>query len=71
MGLPPSPADDVTTKVSRLPVNEAADRFVDLLKEKGVKVFSVIDQAEEARRVGMELRATVLVVFGNPPRGRQ
>ena len=69
MGLQPSPADDITTKVSRLPVNEAAVRFVDLLNEKAVKVFSVIDQAEEARRVGLELRATVLVVFGNPAAG--
>jgi uncharacterized protein (DUF302 family) len=69
MGLQPSPADEITTKVSRLPVNEAAEQFVDLLKDKGVNVFSVIDQAEEARRVGMELRATILVVFGNPTAG--
>jgi uncharacterized protein (DUF302 family) len=69
MGPQPSPADEITTKVSRLPVNEAAQQFVDLLKDNGVNVFSVIDQAEEARRVGMELRATILVVFGNPAAG--
>jgi uncharacterized protein (DUF302 family) len=69
MGLQPPPADEVVTKVSRLPVNEAAEQFVDLLKEKAVKVFSVVDQAEEARRVGMELRATILIVFGNPVAG--
>lgn len=32
-------------------------------------MFAVIDQAAEARAVGLELRDTTLVVFGNPVAG--
>ena len=32
-------------------------------------MFAVIDQAAEARRAGLTLRETVLVVFGNPAAG--
>jgi uncharacterized protein (DUF302 family) len=34
-----------------------------------VKVFAVIDQTAEASQVGMQLRETTLVVFGNPAAG--
>ena len=34
-----------------------------------MKVFAVIDQAEEARQAGLHLRPTTLVVFGNPVGG--
>lgn len=43
--------------------------MVELCRAKGLKVFAVIDQAAEARQVGLDLRATVLVVFGNPAAG--
>jgi uncharacterized protein (DUF302 family) len=44
-------------------------RFTDLLSAKGVRIFAVIDQAAEARQVGLELRDTTLVLFGNPKAG--
>ena len=34
-----------------------------------MKVFVVIDQSAEARQVGLNLRDTVMVVFGNPRAG--
>jgi uncharacterized protein (DUF302 family) len=43
--------------------------LVELCRARGLKVFAVIDQAAEARQVGLDLRATVLVVFGNPAAG--
>jgi uncharacterized protein (DUF302 family) len=60
---------EITTKVSPWSVSDTVSRFTDLLTEKGLKVFAVIDQSAEARRVGMELRETVLVLFGNPAAG--
>jgi uncharacterized protein (DUF302 family) len=36
---------------------------------KGLKVFAVIDHSAEASQVGLQLRATTLVVFGDPPAG--
>jgi uncharacterized protein (DUF302 family) len=60
---------DVVTKLSSRSVSETVTRFTDLLSAKGVRVFAVIDQANEARQVGLELRETVLVLFGNPTAG--
>lgn len=36
---------------------------------RGMTVFAVIDQRAAARAVGLELRETILVVFGNPSAG--
>jgi uncharacterized protein (DUF302 family) len=40
-----------------------------MLSVKGMKLFSVIDQRDEARQVGLELRETTLVTFGSPVAG--
>src|SRR5215469_2042438 len=57
------------TKLAALSVNETVSRLKDLLDAKGMKVFDVIDQSAEARHVGLELRETVMVVFGSPKAG--
>jgi uncharacterized protein (DUF302 family) len=59
----------ITTKISPWSVSDTVSRLTDLLCEKGLKVFAVIDQSAEARHVGMQLRETVLVLFGNPAAG--
>lgn len=60
---------DVVTKLSARSVSDTVARFRDLLHDKGVKLFAVIDQAAEARDAGLELRETTLVMFGNPAAG--
>jgi uncharacterized protein (DUF302 family) len=60
---------DVVTKLSPRPVAATVVRFTELLAGKGVKVFAVIDQAAAAREAGLELRETVLVIFGSPVAG--
>jgi uncharacterized protein (DUF302 family) len=62
-------AEGVVTKTSPRPAAATVARLVDLLGSKGVKVFAVIDQQAEARAVGLELRETTLVIFGNPQAG--
>jgi len=62
-------ADGVVTKSSPRSVADTVARLVDLLGSKGVKVFAVIDQQAEARAVGLDLRETTLVIFGNPKAG--
>ena len=59
----------VVTKLSPLTVAGTTARLVDILAAKGVKLFTVIDQSAEARQVGLELRDTTLVIFGNPAAG--
>jgi uncharacterized protein (DUF302 family) len=62
-------AAGVVTKASPRPAGDTVSRLVELLTSKGIKVFAVIDQQAEARTVGLELRETTLVIFGNPAAG--
>src|SRR5262249_35540866 len=50
-------------------VAETVDRLEALLKAKGLKIFARIDQAAEAAAVGLDMRATVLVMFGDTKAG--
>jgi uncharacterized protein (DUF302 family) len=59
----------VITKVSPRSVAATVATLQELLAAKRVKVFAVIDQQAEARAVGLDLRETTLVVFGNPAAG--
>jgi len=68
-GIPEPAQAGVVTKSSPRPVGDTVARFLDLLASKGQKVFDVIDQRAEARAVGLDLRETTLVIFGNPAAG--
>ncbi len=59
----------VTTKISPRSVAATVSRLTGILAAKGMKVFAVIDQSEEARGAGLRLRETTLVIFGNPAAG--
>ena len=59
----------VTTKVSPRSVTDTVARFQDILSARGMKVFAVIDQRAEAIGAGLDLRETVLILFGNPAAG--
>jgi uncharacterized protein (DUF302 family) len=66
----PMPDDSgAVTKSTTRSVSETVSRLTDLLKSKGMKVFDVIDQSAEASQVGLDLRETVMVVFGSPKAG--
>ena len=62
-------ATDVITKLSPHSVADTVSRFTGMLSAKGVRLFDVIDQAAEASKVGLSLRETTLVIFGNPAAG--
>jgi uncharacterized protein (DUF302 family) len=59
----------VTTKLSSQSVAGTVARLTDLVTAKGMKIFAVIDQSAEARQAGLDLRDTVLVIFGSPAAG--
>ena len=50
-------------------VSETVERLESLLKTKGIKIFTRIDQAAEARAAGLKMNPTVLVIFGDPKAG--
>ena len=68
-GAAEQPGTEIVTKVSPRSVAATVGRFTGLLAARGLKVFAVIDQAAEARQAGLDLRETVLVIFGNPAAG--
>ena len=59
----------VITKVSPRSVAATVARLTGILSAKDMKVFAVIDQSEEAREAGQQLRETTLVIFGSPAAG--
>src|SRR5215472_5986251 len=60
---------DVVTKFSPRLVRDTAATLTAIISAKGMKLFAVIDQAAEARQVGLTLRETVLIIFGSPKAG--
>jgi uncharacterized protein (DUF302 family) len=59
----------VVSRRSPLPVAETVDRLARAIRAAGATLFVVVDHSGEAQRVGMALRDTKLVVFGNPAGG--
>ena len=54
---------------SRYSVSETLARLQVLLKENGVSVFALVEHSGEAAKVGLEMRPTQLLIFGNPKGG--
>jgi uncharacterized protein (DUF302 family) len=50
-------------------VRDVLSRLLIQLEERGVRLFAVIDHAEAAREVGLELPDEVVAIFGNPTVG--
>ena len=62
-------AEQLVTKLSPRSVADTVARLSEILAEKGVKLFAVIDHSGEAESAGLELRDTKVVMFGNPQAG--
>jgi len=66
---PPQTVANLRTVRSAVNVNEAAALVERALIASGMKVFARIDQAAEARAVGLAMPPAVLILFGNPRSG--
>lgn len=62
-------ASGVVVKTSPLPVAEAVERLTQLIAEKGMRLFAVIDHSGAAAENGLALRDTKVVIFGSPVGG--
>lgn len=60
---------ELIRKESPYPVAETIDRLEAAAKARGLVIFARIDHAAGAKKVGQELRPTVLIVFGSPATG--
>jgi uncharacterized protein (DUF302 family) len=61
--------DGLVTIASRYTVSETIDRLRNSLDARGIAVFARIDHGAGAQSVGLALRPTELLIFGNPKAG--
>jgi uncharacterized protein (DUF302 family) len=68
-----NPSDLVDADLVTLPsahgATETVERLKALLSQKKIQVFADIDHAAGAQKVGLSLRPTRLLIFGNPQAG--
>src|SRR5438067_3405787 len=59
----------IVDKASNYSVEQTVERLKNILRSKAVTLFAVIDHSGEAEEVGMKMRPTKLLIFGNPKGG--
>jgi uncharacterized protein (DUF302 family) len=64
-----SPGNGIVSKPSTHSVDETVAKLKGILQAKGVTLFALVDHSGEAEKVGMKMRPTKLLIFGNPKGG--
>jgi uncharacterized protein (DUF302 family) len=59
----------IVNKPSKHSIEPTVEALTNILKSKGVAVFALIDHSGEAEKVGLKMRPTKLLIFGNPKAG--
>jgi uncharacterized protein (DUF302 family) len=59
----------IIDKPSNHSVDTTVAKLKDILQSKGVTLFALVDHSGEAEKVGMKMRPTKLLIFGNPKAG--
>jgi uncharacterized protein (DUF302 family) len=59
----------IMEKPSNHSVDETVDRLKSMLQSQGITLFGLVDHSGEAEKVGMNMRPTKLLIFGNPKAG--
>ncbi len=62
-------AEGVIDVQSSFTVAETANRLEHVLQEKGMTIFDRVEHSQAAGKIGIEMRDTVLIIFGNPKVG--
>jgi uncharacterized protein (DUF302 family) len=62
-------ADGIITLSSAHSVPATLDRLESILRSKNITVFTRVDHSGEARKVGLQMPPTQLLIFGNPKGG--
>ena len=59
----------IIDRASNHSVDQTVDRVKDILQSKGITLFALVDHSGEAKKVGMNMPPTKLLIFGNPKAG--
>ena len=62
-------SEGIISRPSKYSVPETLHRLETLLTAKGIKVFALIDHSGEAKKAGLNMPPTQLLIFGNPKGG--
>lgn len=62
-------ANGIVSIPSRYSVDETVTRLEQLLQEKGIQLFALIDHSGEAEKAGFQMPPTKLAIFGSPKAG--
>jgi len=69
MSVPAYAVEGMIDVKSSFGVKETGDRLENVLKEKEMTIFNRVKHSDAAKNVGVELRETELIIFGNPKVG--
>jgi uncharacterized protein (DUF302 family) len=59
----------IIDKLSHHSVGETVEKLKGILQSKDVTLFAMVDHSGEAKKVGMKMRPTKLLIFGSPKAG--
>jgi uncharacterized protein (DUF302 family) len=62
-------SNGIINKLSKHSVDQTVDALKNILQAKSVALFALVDHSGEAQKVGMKMRPTKLLIFGNPKAG--
>jgi len=62
-------ARGIVSRRSRYPFDDTVSRLIGAIQSRGATLFSVVDHAGEAARVGLIMPPTKLLIFGSPKAG--
>jgi uncharacterized protein (DUF302 family) len=69
MSVPAYSAEGMIDVKSSFGVKETGDRLENVLKGKGMTIFNRVKRSDAAKNVGVALRETELIIYGNPKVG--
>jgi uncharacterized protein (DUF302 family) len=65
----PAVLDGIVNTPSKHSVDQTVTRVEAILQAKGITLFALVDHSGEAAKVGMKMRPTKLLIFGNARAG--
>lgn len=64
-----SPVNGIVDKRTNHSVDATVEKLKGILQDKSITLFALIDHSGEAEKVGIKMRPTKLLIFGNPKAG--
>ena len=62
-------ANDIIVKDSKYSVTQTVNNIKSIVRNKGLSVFAIVNHKGNAKAVGMSMRESKLIIFGNPKLG--